>query len=451
MRSITKTISGWGLYPQESCHLFRPERERELKEIVAQEPKFLVPRGLGRAYADAALNADQGVVLQDRFSHFLAFDPKTGILECEGGVSFEDILETFVPRGFFLGVSPGTKFVTVGGAIAADIHGKNHDRDGSMGNFVEHFHLMTADGGQTKCSRTENADLFWATIGGMGLTGIITRAAIRLKPIPSSRLNVYFEKTKGLDETLERFTAMEGRYPFTVCWMDMLATGSRLGRSVLMQGDFAAVSDLHGDPAPLALRLPKKINLPFTLPEATLNALSVKLFNTFIYTKYPHQKTKLLTIDQYFYPLDVMNHWNRGYGKRGFIQYQAVWPFASSKEALKKTVQEIQKAGANACLNVLKPMGPQGEGWLSFPLAGHTLAIDIPFRGDKTTRLVKRLNDLALDYGGRVYLAKDAFLSPEGFRRMYPNWEKFLKLKAKIDPKGKFSSSLSRRINLENR
>ncbi len=448
MRSLIKTIAGWGNFPAYPCRLFRAERLREQKEILCTPNESFIARGLGRAYGDAAINADHGVVLQERFNRFLAFDQASGMLECEAGVSFEDLLQTFVPRGFFPPTTPGTKFITVGGAVAADVHGKNHHCDGSFSKSVDSFRLMLANGDVVTASRTDHADLFWATIGGMGLTGILTSVKFRLSKIPSSRLNVHFEKTKSLDETLARFTTTDAQFANSVCWLDTVASGSKLGRAVMMLGNFATPAELGGMKRLNEVSFSKKRNVPFFLPEFVLNSLSVSLFNRAYYAHFSNGSNKVQTIDQYFYPLDAIDNWNRGYGKSGFLQFQAVWPNEQSAAALKKTLEEIQKAGANAFLAVLKTMGAKSEGMLSFPIAGHTLALDIPYRGKKTEALAKRLNALTLDFGGRVYLAKDAFLTREQTQKMYPDFDKFLAVKHKYDPNGRFASSLSKRLGL---
>lgn len=449
MRSLIKTISGWGNYPAYSCRVFRGERPREQKEILATPNESFIARGLGRAYGDAALNADHGVILQERFDKYLAFDPRTGLLECEGGVSVEDLLATFLPRGFFPPATPGTKYITVGGAIAADIHGKNHHREGSFSHGVESLSVMLASGETVSCSREKNPDLFRATVGGMGLTGIITGAKFRLQSVPSSRMKVYFKKTRNLEETLAQFVATDEKYGHSVCWLDTVASGPKLGRGVMMLGNFAGADDLHESGSALhALAFKKKTNVPFFFPEFTLNKLSIALFNSAVYAHYPNDKTKIQTIDRYYYPLDSITNWNRGYGKAGFIQFQAVWPKASSAEALKKTLEAIQNAGELSFLSVLKTLGPESDGYLSFPMPGHTLALDIPYRGKNTDALARRLNALTLDYGGRVYLAKDAFLTADQTRRMYPHYDDFLAAKHKWDPAGRFASSLSKRVGL---
>ena len=449
MRSLIKTISGWGNYPAYSCRVFRGERAREQKEILATPNESFIARGFGRAYGDAALNADHGVILQERFDKYLSFDSQTGLLECEGGVSVEDLLATFLPRGYFPPATPGTKFITVGGAIAADIHGKNHHREGSFSHTVESLKVMVASGETVTCSRTQNADLFRATVGGMGLSGIITGAKFRLLAVPSSRMKVFFKKTKNLEETLAQFVATDEQYGHSVCWLDTVASGAKLGRGVMMLGNFATAAEVGG-PAERVhdVAFKKKANVPFFLPEFTLNKLSIALFNGAVYAHYADNKSKIQTVDRYYYPLDSISNWNRGYGKSGFIQFQAVWPKTSSAEALKKTLEAIQKAGALSFLSVLKTMGPESEGFLSFPMPGHTLALDIPYRGKETEELARRLNALTLDYGGRVYLAKDAFLTAEQTRRMYPHYDEFLAAKKKWDPTGRFASSLSKRVGL---
>ncbi len=452
MRSLTKAIAGWGNFPIYSCGLYRPERLREeLKILNDNNLKSVIPRGCGRAYGDAALNENGGVILQERFDHLLSFDESSAIIECESGVTFADLLSTFVPRGFFPPITPGTKFLTVGGAVAADIHGKNHHRDGSFANFVKSFEVLTGTAELVNCSRQTNSDLFWATLGGMGLTGVVTKVKFTLIRIPSAQVKVRYQKTANLDDTFRHFELSDAKYGYSVCWLDTVAKGSTLGRSVLMLGDFAPAAELTGIAGqnPHAYHHVKKAKVPFFLPPWTLNRLSVGLFNRLYYQHFPVEQEKLQGIDPYFYPLDAIENWNRGYGRQGFLQFQAVWPKQRSQSAVKRTLEEIQKRGANAFLAVLKTMGPSSGGWLSFPMPGYTLALDIPYRGEATQKLAQRLNEITLEEGGRVYLAKDAFLLPEQWRQMYPSWAKFRDLKSQWDPKGIFSSSLSRRLNIE--
>lgn len=444
--SATKKLAGWGRVPTEECRLFRPEKQRDLSALL-REPGSLVARGLGRAYGDAALNA-AGVVLQERLNRFHAFDEESGLLDCEGGVSFAEIIEVFLPRGWFLPVTPGTKFVSVGGALACDIHGKNHHRDGTFSKFVQSFDLLVADGTTLHCSRTENSDAFWATVGGMGLTGIIIRVQFSLRRVQSAFVQVDYQRVENLDAALEHF-GQDENYEYSVAWIDCLASGSSLGRAVLMRGRDAAVKEL-GAPAarqsPLALPVKKPKGVPLDFPDCMLNPLSIKAFNAAYYAAHP-TKSAIVDFNSFFYPLDAIGNWNRIYGARGFIQYQVALPSKTSRAGLVALLEKISGSGHASFLAVLKTFGRANHAPLSFPFAGHTLALDIPMTDDLPA-FVRELDEITLRHQGRVYLAKDALLSPENFRAMYPRLEEWLEVKNRLDPNQKFASSLSRRLQI---
>jgi FAD/FMN-containing dehydrogenase len=446
MNSIRKTIAGWGRFPREECTLFRPEKQRDLQSL-AQERSTLLARGLGRAYGDAALN-ESSTILQERFNHFLEFDEATGILECEGGVSLAEIIAVFLPRGWFLPVSPGTKFVTAGGALACDIHGKNHHAVGAFSNFVEAFDLLIASGQTLHCSHTENAEVFWATIGGMGLTGIITRVRLRLLRVESAYIKVETERLENLNLTLNRFQS-DDNYQYSVAWIDCLATGDSLGRAVLMRGHHAAPHELS-TPAlratPLETPQKKSKSVPLDFPDFALNPFSVKAFNAAYYAAHP-TKTSVVDFDSFFYPLDAIENWNRIYGARGFIQYQVALPHENSRAGLTELLEKISGSGHASFLAVLKTFGKANAAPLSFPFAGHTLALDIPMTDD-LPGFARELDAITLKHNGRVYLAKDALLSPENFRAMYPRYQEWRAIKTQLDPHEKFASALSRRLKI---
>src|SRR5687768_4426514 len=407
---VTKQLAGWGNFPVQTGHLFRPEKRSQLRAILRDggQPSY-ISRGLGRSYGDAALNDAGGVILQERLNRFISFDPTSGTLECEAGVSLEEILDVFVPRGFFPAVSPGTKFVTVGGAIAADIHGKNHHYDGCISEFVDSFTLLTGNGEVLNCSRGENADAFWATIGGMGLTGIILDVRMRLRPIETAYVTVDYKKAPSLDAALDAFSKGDEQYRYSVAWIDCLASGASLGRSILMRGNTAGAEDLPVDQRsdPLCISPKRKKSIPINMPGFALNRLSVKAFNALFYRKHNDER-RVVNYDQFFYPLDSINNWNRMYGKRGFVQYQCVLPPESSRTGLVQLLESISSAKLASFLAVLKTFGPENSGLLSFPRAGSTLALDLPYKGEKLTELLDRLDRIVLEHGGRVYLAKDA-------------------------------------------
>jgi FAD/FMN-containing dehydrogenase len=410
-----------------------------------------IARGLGRSYGDSALNpaSSGGTVLLDDINHLAAFDPATGAVTCAAGVSFAELIDVFLPRGWFLPVTPGTKFVTVGGAIAADIHGKNHHVDGTFGRFVDSLDLLTADGEVLTCSPSERADVFWATIGGMGLTGVILRATFRLRKVESAYVNVDYRKAKNLDEAFDLFQEGDQAYRYSVAWVDCLASGENLGRSVLMRGDHAAVADLPPSlrSRPLALRAKRTKSIPFNFPSFVLNPWSVKAFNALYYARH-HDGRKLVSYDAFFYPLDGILHWNRMYGRRGFIQYQALFPPESSRAGMRALLEAIAGSRMASFLAVLKSTGAANPGLLSFPKPGHTLALDLPNAEARLRNLVERLDAIVLEHGGRLYLAKDAMMSSGTFSRMYEKLDEFRGVRQRLDPRGRFSSAQARRLGI---
>lgn len=450
-RFVQRPLSGWGNYPVVSCDVYRPEDRSELAEIVARAPQpSLLPRGLGRSYGDAAVNAGSGVIQSERLDRLLAFEPESGLLRCEAAVSLAEILDVFLPRGFFFPVTPGTKFITVGGAIAADVHGKNHHRSGSMAASLLDFRLLTACGEVLTCSREENADLFWATLGGMGLTGVILEAGLHLRRVSSGYMSVDTEKMRDLDQALERCSASDDRYDYGVAWIDCLARGRSLGRSVLMRANHAEPGELPAQrrQEPYHVRRRWRPTVPFLLPNQTLNPLTVRAFNFAMYHSY-RSGHGVADCDGYFYPLDNMaHHWNRIYGRRGMLQYQLALPAETSREGLVEVLTELSSARRASFLAVLKSFGPESGGLLSFPRPGFTLALDLPNTGPDLIAALHRLDRIVARHGGRVYLAKDACLEPEVFREMYPALPRFQEIKAKVDPQARFSSSQARRLGI---
>jgi decaprenylphospho-beta-D-ribofuranose 2-oxidase len=442
------SISGWGNVPRHSAQVFRPEKWAENRSLVATPPPAqLIARGLGRSYGDAAIG--DGVVLQTRLDRLISFDPQTAILECEGGTSLADVLEVFLPRGFFPPVTPGTKFVTLGGAIAADVHGKNHHRDGSIAEFVESFELLIADGQTLHCSREQNTDAFWATLGGMGLTGIILSGRLRLRPVETAYVAVDYQRAANLDQALALFAQDDEKFQYSVAWIDCLAGGAAMGRSILMRGNHATVAQLPAklQQQPLHVQPKRKKSVPFNLPSFALSPLTVRLFNNRYY-KRSRIGQHIVDYDSFFYPLDSVLHWNRIYGKRGFFQYQAVFPASGARECLAELLRKLSSSGRASFLAVLKTMGKSSGGMLSFPIPGQTLALDIPNSGPQTVEFLRELDQIVLRFGGRVYLAKDAALTPQSFRAMYPRLPEFEQERAKLDPAGRFASAQSRRLQI---
>jgi decaprenylphospho-beta-D-ribofuranose 2-oxidase len=449
----TRPLSGWGNFPVEECDVYRPEGVSDLAELVAHAPQAtLIGRGLGRSYGDASLNGGNAVVLSARLDRMLSFDPGTGVLHCEAAVSLAEIIEHFLPRGFFFPVTPGTKYISVGGAIAADVHGKNHHSNGSMSAFVLELNLLTASGAVLRCSPQENADVFWATTGGMGLTGIILDARLQLLPVETAYMKVCYERARDLDGALERFYENDTDYAYTVAWIDCLSRGASLGRSVLMRANHALPGDLPAKlrTSPCALRARRPLLVPFTLPGFTLNNLSMGIFNNAFYAGHPDTE-KIVDCDSYFYPLDRVQHWNRVYGRRGVLQYQIALPPESSRAALVEILESLATSRRGSFLAVLKTFGPASRGLLSFPMQGHTLALDLPNTGADLIADLHRIDEIVLRSGGRVYLAKDSCMRPESFAAMYPELERFREVKSKVDPQQRFVSSQARRLGIVER
>jgi len=449
LNAVKKVVAGWGNFPKESCFVYRPESVDDLKEILKEKGRKNIAYGLGRSYGDTPLNKDEHVILFDKLNHMRKFDEATGVLTCEAGVSLDEIIEAFLPRGYYLAVTPGTKFVTIGGAIANDVHGKNHHIDGCFSEFVESFDLLLASGEIITCSRTENTDAFWATIGGIGLTGLILQATIKLIPVETSYIKATYEKAKNLDEAFERFVQNDADYKYSVAWIDCLSTGDSLGKSVLMRGEHAHKSEL-----PKSIKEPYKpakashLKMPINAPSFALNYWSISAFNKLYYASYKNE-TKIVDATSFFHPLDAIDDWNKMYGKKGFVQYQAVFPKdRNPKEGLRKLLERLTEEKCSSFLAVLKSSGVANDGMLSFPMEGYTLALDIPIKDNSLFDFLKELDTIVLAHGGRVYLAKDSTIDPDTFKQMYPRWEEFIKVKDKLDPEGIFSSSMSRRIGL---
>ena len=446
-----KSLSGWGRYPVINCHVWEPEQVSSLAEVMPNSNDIAVlPRGGGRSYGDAALLPNGLTLLSKRLNGVLAFNQETGLLRCESGLSFTEILDAFVPLGWFLPVTPGTKFVTVGGAVAFDVHGKNHHQDGSFSRYVSSLQLMLASGEIVQCSPQDNSDLFWATVGGMGLTGFITEVEFFLHPIQTAYISSHKIKAKNLDDAFALFEQYEPQYQYSVAWIDCLASGNALGRSILMFGNHAKLDELpakqHIDP--LQIKSKSRFRVSFDLPAGLLNRYTIAAFNQLYYAKLRSPQVKsIVDYDSFFYPLDFLWDWNRLYGKRGFVQYQCVLPPEVSRESLIEILQLCYREGWGSFLAVLKRFGPQ-EGLLSFPMPGYTLTLDMPVK-QGLWDFLNRLDLLVIQYGGRVYLAKDARLSADLFRVMYPNYPQWLEIKSKVDPKNRFSSALSQRLKIE--
>jgi len=450
-RFVRRPLSGWGCTPVEECDVYRPESVADFKAIIDQAPQTtLTPRGCGRSYGDAALNGEGAVLLSERLDRFGSFDEGTGVLRCDAAVTLADVIEVFLPRGFFFPVTPGTKNISVGGAIAADVHGKNHHSSGSMSAWIHRFKLLTGRNEILECSPSENSAAFWATVGGMGLTGVILEAELQLRRVESAFMCAEYERIADIDRLLERMEEGESGYDYAVAWVDGLARGASLGRSVLMTANHAPVDALTGRnrQEPLAVRQTRRrLRVPMRLPDVTLNPVSMKLFNWMYLARHP-SGSRIVGCDDFFYPLDAVDEWNRAYGRRGVLQYQCVIPEADARAGLVALLETLTASGFGSFLTVLKTLGAESEGLLSFPMPGKTLALDIPHTGPDLIDALHRLDAIVLEHGGRTYLAKDACMTKETFERMYPRHAEFRAAKAALDPGARFSSSLARRLGL---
>lgn len=445
MQIQEEVLSGWGNIPRSINKVMYARDPRELVRLPNDQ---VLSRGLGRSYADQATNTDHVVLKMEKMNHFLSFDDEKGILHCEAGVSLEEIINHLAPRGWFPMITPGTKYVTIGGAIANDVHGKAHHADGSFVNCVYDFTILLADGRVLRASRDEHPDLFWANFGGLGLLGIILTATIQLRRIETTYFRQKAFAAKNLDEMLQAIEDSGKEYSSSVAWIDPMAKGKSLGRGVLSMGNHAMLEELpdHLRKNPLKLGGKPKITVPFYLPGFILNPFTIRILDVAIYWM---QKSapSISHYDKFFYPLDMINEWNRGYGKRGFIQYQFVIPMQDGRKNIRSILGEITESNCIPFLNVLKKFGKGQGGLLSFPFEGYTFAIDFPITS-QLRPFTQKLDRMVLDMGGRIYLGKDAYLDEPTFKAMYPQHVEWLQIKRKYDPQNLFSSDLARRIGL---
>lgn len=438
----TKRYTSWGRYPQVDHQKVKPIFWRDDLPDLAQIEGTVLPFAYGRSYGDSCLNADGTLLDITGLRQFMAFDREKGLLRCEAGVLLSEILDLIVPKGWFLPVTPGTKFISVAGAIANDVHGKNHQVAGTFGCHVTCFELLRSDGSHLICSPTQNEDYFRATIGGLGLTGVILWAEFRLKKIPTPLIqmeNIRFDSLEEFFDLSEESDQLG--YEYTVSWVDCTAQGNKLGRGHFTRGNFY-------DP-PLGMdKLPKalpSLPVPFDLPTFLMNSLTVKAFNTLYYNRQPTKTARgIVHYNSFFYPLDALTDWYRVYGKSGFLQYQFVMPYHKEDgyEPIKEIFRRIARSGQGSPLVVFKTFGTiKSPGMLSFPRPGVTLALDFAFRGERTLKLLDELDEIVFANGGALYPAKDARMSPARFQASFPNWGAFAEY---VDPK--FSSSFWRRV-----
>lgn len=448
-RRSNELLSGWGHFQRALCSTELPDTIGALKSSLADSNgKHVLARGLGRSYGDAAISASSRIIKTEKLNRFLEFNSESGLLKCQPGVTFEELLDTFLFAGWFPPVTPGTKHVTMGGAFAADIHGKNHHIDGSFSDFVESIIVLDAAGKPLRCSRFENADLFWASAGGMGLTGVVSELQLKLLPVETAFIKVRKIRCANLQETFDAIETYEKEYHYSVSWIDALASGGASGRSILNLGTHAKISDLDAQAKVTVFQNPvvKEIPVPMDLPGWVLNRRTISAFNQ-LYYSLTNDEERLSHFEPYFYPLDFLSDWYRLYGRAGFIQYQCALPQENSRQGLEEILSLSSRSGRSSFLAVLKKFGA-GHQFLSFPIPGYTLTLDLPVKSG-LFEFTKQLDELVIKYGGRVYLAKDACVSADDFRAMYEGRvDDWLRVKREVDPRGRFRSQLAERLAL---
>jgi decaprenylphospho-beta-D-ribofuranose 2-oxidase len=441
-------LTGWGRTAPSRASVHRPRSADELVRLLdSGAPRGAIARGLGRSYGDAAQNAGGRVLVTTAgMAGVRELDRDAGRVRVGAGTSLASLVRETVPAGWFLPVSPGTKHVTVGGAIAADIHGKNHHRDGGFCSHVESLALQTPAGELLQLQPGDEA--FDATAGGMGLTGVVVEATLRLLPVETTHMRVDTERASDLDDVMARMESGDAGYRYSVAWIDCLARGGSLGRSVLLRGHHARAEELGPDDRERPLELPETRSLPAPpwAPSGLLGRTTVRVFNELWFRRAPaEERGRLDSLESFFYPLDGVRDWNRLYGTRGFLQYQLALPF-EAEATLREVLERLSRGGNGSFLAVIKRFG-EGRGLLSFPIPGWTLALDMP-ADPEIAALLDGLDELVAAAGGRVYLAKDSRLRPELLPAMYPELDRWRELCARLDPSGSLRSDLSRRLAL---
>ena len=436
-------LYGWGRTAPSISEVQRPTSE----DMVAQElahATSVIARGLGRSYGDAA-QLSGGLVLTNRSLGGIGSIAPDGVVTVGAGVSIDELLAITIPLGWFMPVTPGTRQVTIGGAVAADVHGKNHHRDGSLGDHVLEMRLVTPKGRFT-VSPTMEPQLFWATIGGMGLTGVVTTVTLRLLKIQTDKVLVDTTRYSQLDDVMAAMIAGDDDYRYSVAWVDCMTKGASMGRAILTRAEHATRRDITGD----SLVAPKSAHLrvPFNAPPGLLNPVSIRAFNEIWFRRAPKRREgEEQSLGAFFHPLDGVSDWNRLYGRRGFVQHQFAVGDAQS-ETVVRAIERLSSSGVPSFLAVLKRFGPANHGMLSFPIPGWTLALDLPIGPLALPGVLDDLDEMVIEAGGRVYLAKDSRLNPEAVRVMYPRLPEFLDIKNRIDPRHKLASDLARRLHL---
>lgn len=441
---MQKRLANWGNFPAVASDENAFTQEDQLRQYVVSND-HMIARGNGRCYGDASLGKKSVSML--KYDKMLSFDTENGTLDVQAGVTLDQILDIIVPKGWFLPVTPGTKYITVGGAVASDVHGKNHHVDGAFSGHIIDMDVLIATGETICCTPATHTDLFWATCGGMGLTGIITRVKFDLKKIETAYIRQTQLKAKNLEEVIRLFDEYK-HYTYSMAWIDCLQKGDSFGRSILIVGEHATREELNAtqQKAPLTLPAKRKLTIPFNLPSFVLNTFTVKAFNWLYYGKnYKKVMHKVIPYEPFFYPLDAILHWNRGYGKAGFIQYQFVVSL-EKKEGLVSILQRISDKGWGSFLAVLKVFGKQ-DSLISFPMEGYTLALDFPIRKG-LFEFLDELDEIVLQYGGRLYLSKDARMKQEIFWNSYPNAGRFADIVKQYNSNARFESLQSERLLL---
>ena len=441
MRGKNMALNGWGRALTAQVRAFRPERAPGLEGALrAERENGVIVYAGGRSYGDAPLNGGGDVIMTGRLDRILSADWKTGHVVCEPGVTIGDLMRAALQHGYAVPVSPGTGFATIGGGIANDVHGKNHDRHGSFGDHIDWIDLMLPDGEVRRVTPDGDDDLFAATVGGIGLTGIMLAAGLKLRPVKSNAVVMKERPAKDLDTFLAMQDEARDKHTYVVGWIDATAKGRSLGRGILETAD-----DSQGatDAA-----VGRRKRMPIEMPGFAMNRMSVGLFNALYYYRVPGGgRERHVPLTQFLYPLDAIENWNRLYGKRGFYQFQCVLPDAESPVGLRKLMEEIAQSGAGSFLAVLKTLGGEGRGYLSFPMRGYTLALDFPAKPG-VIELLERLERITLDHDGRIYLAKDAAMKAESFAAMYPKLDEFRAVLESIDPNRVMDSDMARRLKI---